>query len=353
MSLPRELLQRVAKGQAAARDAAAAPAPEWPVLDKAALHGVAGDFVRVVEPHTEADPVALLAQFLAYFGNAIGPSAHVPVEADRHAGNLFVAIVGETSRSRKGTSSGHVRRLWRDVDGEWLTGRVVSGLSSGEGLIFAVRDPLGEDAGAADRRLLVYEGELASTLRVLARDGNTLSPILRNAWDGRTLQTLTRTNPMRATDPHVSVVAHITTEEVRRYLTATERANGLGNRFQWIAARRATHLPEGGSLDTSELAGVVDHLGAAVEHARRTSAVRRDPDARALWASVYGHLTRDVPGLTGALIARSEAQTTRLALIYALLDCSHSIRVEHLDAALALWRYAERRCRGDLRRRDG
>ena len=36
-------------------------APPWPEpLGKAAFHGLAGDFVRLVEPHTEADPAALL-----------------------------------------------------------------------------------------------------------------------------------------------------------------------------------------------------------------------------------------------------------------------------------------------------
>ena len=37
----------------------------WPLLDEAALHGLAGEVVRLIEPHTEADPVALLASFLA------------------------------------------------------------------------------------------------------------------------------------------------------------------------------------------------------------------------------------------------------------------------------------------------
>jgi hypothetical protein len=34
------------------------------------------------------------------------------------------------------------------------------------------------------------------------------------------------------------------------------------------------------------------------------------------------------------------ARPVRLAMLYALLDCSPAIRVEHLDAALAFWHYA-------------
>lgn len=35
----------------------------WPVLDTEALYGLAGEVVRLYEPHTEADPVALLVSF--------------------------------------------------------------------------------------------------------------------------------------------------------------------------------------------------------------------------------------------------------------------------------------------------
>src|SRR6185369_15445845 len=35
---------------------------QWPVIDDAAFHGLAGEVVRTIEPHSEADPVALLLQ---------------------------------------------------------------------------------------------------------------------------------------------------------------------------------------------------------------------------------------------------------------------------------------------------
>jgi hypothetical protein len=52
-------------------------------------------------------------------------------------------------------------------------------------------------------------------------------------------------------------------------------------------------------------------------------------------------LSEAVPGVLGAIMARSEAQTLRLALLYALLDGCRQIDCAHLDAALALWRYCE------------
>jgi hypothetical protein len=63
---------------------------------------------------------------------------------------------------------------------------VLSGLSSGEGLVHAVRDDSqgknDESVEAVrDKRRLVFDGEFAQVLRVTRRDGSTLSSILRDA----------------------------------------------------------------------------------------------------------------------------------------------------------------------------
>ena len=42
-----------------------------------------------------------------------------------------------------------------------------------------------------------------------------------------------------------------------------------------------------------------------------------------------------------AITGRGEAQTIRLALLYAVLDGSDKIKVVHLKAALGLWKYCE------------
>jgi hypothetical protein len=69
------------------------------------------------------------------------------------------------------------------------------------------------------------------------------------------------------------------------------------------------------------------------------------------WVSVYTALAQGAPGLLGAITDRAEAQTTRLALLYALLDRAPQIDVPHIEAALAVWRYCEASARyifGDI-----
>lgn len=328
----------------------------WPVAAPELFHGLAGEIVHVIEPHTEADPVALLVQLLAAFGSAIGRSAHFTAEADKHFGNLFVVLVGISSKGRKGTSWGHIRRLFAHADQHWESFCLQSGLSSGEGLIWSVRDAVEKpikdkktgqtvleeiDPGVTDKRLLVQESEYASVLRVAGRDGNTLSALLRDAWDKGRLQTMTKNSAARATGAHVSLIGHVTADELRRELSSTEAANGFANRFLWVCAKRSKELPEGGSLQAEELQPLIGRLAVAIESAKQTGELRRDDAARALWRGVYHDLSEGEPGLAGAVTSRSEAQTMRLALLYALLDGADCIRHEHLTAALALWEYVE------------
>ena len=69
--------------------------------------------------------------------------------------------------------------------------------------------------------------------------------------------------------------------------------------------------------------------------------MRWGDSARPLWVERYPSLSEGAPGLLGAVTSRSEAQVLRLACVYALMDSSVAIELEHLKAALAVWDYAE------------
>jgi hypothetical protein len=332
--------------------AAEAADSTWPLIDDAAYYGLAGDVVRIIEPHTEADPVAILIQLLAYFGNIVGRNPHFRVEGDYHRANIYAVLVGDTSKGRKGTSAGRVRSVAEHVDGKWVDEQIKNGLSSGEGLINEVRDerktfnPTKQeteivDLGAPDKRLLVSEAEFASALTVMERAGNNLSPVIRAAWEGLPLSTMTKNSPLRATGAHVSIVGHITTAELQSRLIRTDMANGFANRFLFICVRRSKLLPHGGSLSDENIKMLGERLRLAVEHARTVSEVRMTKDASEAWELAYSDLSADRPGLLGAITARAEAQVIRLALLYALIDRKLDIEVDHLRAAFAVWEYAE------------
>lgn len=334
------------------------PERAWPTLHPNALQGLAGDIVRRIEPQTEADPAALLLQTLAFYGSIVGRHAHCLVEEDAHFPNIFVCLIGDTSHGRKGTSAGRIRRVFREVDGEgWIDQRVQTGLSSGEGLIFAVRDAVSRtepikkqgrvvdyeevvvDQGVADKRLLVVEPEFAKVLRQTRREGNILSPVVRQAWDTGVLRILTKNSPVTATGVHISIVGHCTPSELRKYLTDTEVANGFANRFFWCLTRRSKCLPEGGSPVAVE--DFVARLKESVQFAKDADRITRDDHATRLWREEYPRLSEGRIGMFGEVTSRAEAQVLRLSLIYALLDCSVLVKATHLQAALAVWQYCE------------
>jgi hypothetical protein len=116
------------------------PLDEWPTLEGDALHGLAGQVIDVLAPHTESSHAALLLDFLASFGSAAGAAPHAFADGAEHPARLNVLIVGETARARKGTSRSNIARVMAAADPAWSAHRVLSGLASGEGLIAAVSD---------------------------------------------------------------------------------------------------------------------------------------------------------------------------------------------------------------------
>ncbi len=335
------------------------PEPPWPApLGPDALYGLAGDVVKEIGPQTEADPAAVLVQFLVGFGNMAGRHAYYMVEDARHSANLFAVLVGQTSRARKGTSWQRARWvLERGGDEKWADDRIVSGLSSGEGLIWEVRDPLTRrvkngseyhdeevDPGIDDKRVLVVEEEFARVLAVGKREGNILGSVLRSAWDSGELRSMTKNTPARCKAAHISIISHITRRELLDSMQVTQAHNGFLNRFLWVAVRRSKLLPHGG--EPIDVAPLAERLEAAWRFASGFERqVKMTQAARDLWGREYSNLTADRAGLFGLVTSRAEAQVLRLSLIYSLLDRDESIDAAHLTAALGVMRYVEESAR--------
>jgi hypothetical protein len=105
--------------------------------------------------------------------------------------------------------------------------------------------------------------------------------------------------------------------------------------------RRSKALPFGGNWDTDEAALLLQRFKDAIGFGRVHRQVGWGQSAREPWIEVYEKLSEGKPGLFGAATSRAEAQVVRLAALYAVMDRRPVIQNAHLDAALALWRYAE------------
>jgi hypothetical protein len=303
--------------------------------------------------------MAVLTRLLVLFGNIIGRSAYFRVEAAKHYLNMFMVLVGDSSKGRKGTAYELVKSLFYEVDPVWSSDNQQGGLSSGEGLVWAVRDaiektePVKEkgkvinhqkvvtDLGVEDKRLVAIEPEFAQVLKVASRAGNTLSTLIRQAWDSGNLRIMNKNAPVRATNAHISIIGHITRDELRRELSNVDAVNGYANRFLWVFGRRSKLLPEGGGFYAVDRTPLIERLRQAIDFAQTVTEMRRDEEAKELWREFYEAEAEGKPGLLGAITSRAEAQVVRLSCLYALLDCSDVVRRVHLEAAIVLWRYCE------------
>jgi hypothetical protein len=338
---------------------------DWPVLADEAYHGLAGEIVTAIGPHTESHPMSILGAFLAEVGSAVGRGAYWRIEDDMHYCKVWPVMVGESSKARKGTSQGRVDALMKRAVPEWFENCLGTGLSSGEGLIDRVRDPRYKetedglevvDPGISDKRLLVTESEFASPLTVMKRDGNTLSMVGRNAWDDKVLQTMTKNSPQKASHTHITIIGHVTKSELLKHLTEEKLGYGIANRFMFFLVRRMNILPRGGGKSPIT-EDQIERLQKAIKFGsvEREIALSGEDEngicAIELWDELYPDLSEGKPGLFGACISRAEAQVRRLATIYAVLDCSEEVRCAHLLAGLAVWQYSEESARlifGDI-----
>lgn len=307
----------------------------WPVLDHAAFYGPLGDVVNELAPETEADPAALLLSLIASFGSAV-PQPHVRISAIDHHPRINVIVVGATFDGGKGESWSTVEGVMRHAAPDWLRDSVVGGFASGEGLIAN----LAADAAGPSR--LVVEREFAALIARAQREGSILSPVLRAAYDGSPLENRRAGTTIVARNHHIGVVAHITPDELRRNLRSSEISNGFANRFLFALVRRSQVLPFGGSLPQARVAALGGEIAAAIEKARSLSRLEFSSDAKVVWSDFVEQVTRRPSlGLVGDLTARSRPHTLRLALVYAAADGSSLIDAEHVEAAVAVWRFSD------------
>src|ERR1700689_597557 len=269
--------------------AASPQPPTHQELEEAALHGPAGRIVDTLAPHTEAHPPALPLQFLAAFGNLTGPGPHCMVESTRHALNLFVILVGDSSKARKGTSWNLIANLFAEVDPSWLSTRVNNARLTANGLIRALRD----QQPPTDRRLLALSEEFATVVQSLKRGDGHLSPLHRCAWDNGNLPPLDMHHQMPAPGTHLSLIAHITQRELTQTFQRHQVHKGFSNRCLWTWVERSNCLPGGGAAPANELSAIAGAVQNAVAWATARPEILfcRDQQAQELWADCYESLS--------------------------------------------------------------
>jgi hypothetical protein len=309
----------------------------------------------------------LLFAFLTCAGNVIGRNFYVAAGAERHCGNLFTVLVGNTSFGRKGTALHTAEMFFLAGPKACGFGHLVPGISTGEGLIWEIRDPVlspkrddktgkakmvETDPGVTDKRLLFTLGEFYQVLCCMRRKDSTLSTVLRNAWDIDRLATPTKSNPARVNKgAHVSLLAGIAPHELLNAVETLDSDNGTLNRFLWVCTTGAQLLPEGEELldliQSEEWADLQMRFNRNIASLEEPVRIQRDEEAQDDWGrnvqpdrGLYRALTQPRTGMWGDVTARAAQQVIRISLIHAVINGVRKIRREHQDAAYSAWRYS-------------
>ncbi len=304
------------------------PPAGFPVARSEMFHGPLGAAVKSIETYTEADPVGILGCLMAECSALIGRGPALNVSGLHVSARLFIMLVGPTSEGRKGTAGDNARTIVTMSGVERPAGFLQRGFASGESVVENL-------ATLEDRRAMFRQDEMAGLLVAMNREGSTLSAVIRDLWDGVTIAHTTVAGHKEVEDAHVSVLGHITAEELRERLRPVDYANGLANRFLTLAVHRRQMVAWTGpnSLD-SICSAAAKKLGSSINSARVEKSYDLSDDAFDRWCEIYAN----APSCS-MLSARREPQLLRLALVYAVLDGSTTVEVCHLEAALAFWDY--------------
>jgi hypothetical protein len=331
-----------------------------PHLDLTKFSGITKSFVELATRNSEADSSAVLFTFLTHFGVEIGENPYFNIGDTVHRGRLAVVVVGETAKSRKGTSGKPVERLmsFKSLSSsiEYKKAWTSPGpFSSGEGIIYAVRDSIEEwdkthkkykiiDPGKKDKRLFILDEEFGGVLANTKREGNTLSMVIRCSWDSGNFDPLTKNSKISATGAHIGWVSHITQYELLSKLPECEGFNGFSNRILWVFSQRRKLVPMPEPMPTKELAELQYRLLSILNFCHeREREITFDEQAKEAWVYEYYQKLSSRPenGLLGVILNRSEAQVRRQALLFTLLDGESKTGLKHLDQAMAAWQYCE------------
>ncbi len=323
----------------------------FPVADDGCFYGVAGRFAQAACVHTEANPIGVLVHLLTWAGAYFGTDAALKI-GNISAPPRLNAITVSVSGGGKGTSAGEVSALMREVDKVLMTMNVLpiqyrdGPMSTGEGLAWSVRNPsdaldkdtgLPSDQGIADKRLFILEEEFSAVLQASKRQGNTISSGIRRLWDNGCYSPMTKYVPVSVTNAHVCFVGHITYEELIRLMDEVEYTNGFANRLLWVCINRPKIVAIPRAIQRSIMDDYAMEISQCVKFAASLDKpLELDGKAIELWQRVGVKLARQ-----GAKLSeRARPQVLRIATIYALLDCSAFVKVEHIIAALHVWDYS-------------
>lgn len=283
---------------------------------------------------SEAANAYLFGAYLVLASLALGRRARLRVGFNVFP-NVFVALVGDSGRSRKSTAQGFGRSDLRDVD----EGVIHSlGVGSPEGLV-----KLFADDAKCPRRVLLDLGELATLLRKGAAEATRgLLPLIVDLYDCPPAVRLPNAKAdVEGIEPYLCIMAGSTVEWIAASLSVEDARAGFAGRFMLFTGSPKPPIPWPPPPDLTARAEALAVLRVASEAHIFERVYPLAADARELWADWYNSdRARAYPSETLEVVAqRLPLFAWKLGLVYAALEGTPELTREQLTAAIAFADY--------------
>ena len=313
-------------GAEAAIDTFPPPPPE-------VFHGWFNGYLELVADTTEAPDQFHLASALTIIGAYAGRRAYTKLASGKVYPNNYTVLVGNSSESKKDTA---ISRAWNmALDPEWSRERTAlpyverNGVASAEAFVKGL---------STASNVVIRMSEFSELLANARRKGTTtILTMLMKAWDTPPqLSNDSLTNPALALNPFVSLLAGTQPDVLASDMIGTDITSGFANRIMFVPGTGKGPNPWPDEVDERKLHA---HW---VKVRRNIMAygdgdfvpVNRTPEVKLLWAQFYT-TPRGESAMERTMSQRHQNMVLKVALIYAMSDCSKTIELEHLQRAIA------------------
>lgn len=318
---------------------------EAPIPEDAVFDNVFGDLTKLLDPHTEAHRVAVMASFMSIFSAYIGKGPYVRAGRKKMPLSFWTILCGPTGKGRKGTATGLAMEIADMAIPTFINGQIQYGIDSGLGLIQELYGRInGETGTLAPEPLCFYEEEFSKVLEAAKKD-RRFGATMTKLWDGSTIMHKTAKETYLVPNPHASFISHVQPKLLRSVRKSKDAAGGTYNRFVVLWSMKSKSIPtfeESAEYD-AVIAEAVRMFRRICHGAADITAIRVSPELGRKFDRHHRPTMETLTSVSEEIAEfgeRAVPYLLRIAGIYALAEKSEWIKEEHFDSALALMRYS-------------
>lgn len=327
-----------------------------PRLDLTQFSDPLTTYCLALKEKSAADVGAIWFQLNEIFANFLGRNPHFIWSGKKYFINGSLFIIGPTATGKKGLSLSAAKAPFNpmicgefadDMDFIAYEPLMAGGYQSGQAILTHFSKDK-DDIGDKDKRLLMVEQESAALIKMGKVENSILSQVMRTAFDGDKLEYRVskikgKESTVAIDNAHVSLIGHITADELLQVLTVGSDKTGELNRIQFVLSLDSKFVSEAKSNFLYENITELQALRTRLLECRRWAAEKRIKFTEPLYECLDNYteqLEHDLrSGKEKAINARLALYLRKWIARFAVMDMTDVATVAHYDRAMKVVAY--------------